>query len=235
MAQGYTLENFKNESIAQVSVSKYTSNPQLNSWKDGGFLGECVSEINQYCWRVLDVPAGSWGDAVDWWTNSTVLTYFDQVTDGSRKDGDILVWGDDPGTFTGRYGHIAISYGGKILNQNYGNNRKVTINGFFTGGYLGALRLKGASMSISKDEAYKVVKWDYLHGTGVDPTGPQAEEWANAMVKNPAKIDELGKYMNDQVNKRIQAAYDKGKSEAGGNVPTGTYIKVDQSNVIEVK
>lgn len=35
----------------------------------------------------------------------------------------------------------------------------------------------------------------------------------------------------------VKAAYEKGKAERGGgsNVPAGTYIKVDKSNVIEVK
>lgn len=75
------------------------------------------------------------------------------------------------------------------------------------------IKLGGGTMT--KDEAYKVTKWDYLHGTGIDPTSPQAESWANAMVSNPAKIDELGKYMLDQVDKRIKAAYDKGFKDGG--------------------
>jgi hypothetical protein len=184
MALGITLESFKNESMAQVSVSKYTADPQLNSWKDGGFLGECVSEVNQYCWRVLNVPAGSWGHAVDWWTNSNVLEYFDQVKDGSRQDGDILVWGDDKGSWTGQYGHIAISYKGKLLNQNWGNSRKVSINDFFSDGYLGALRLKGVTVKPTNQQVDETISLLHQVAFGKPASDAVFKDWRGVLNNN---------------------------------------------------
>jgi len=91
--------------IAARSVGKY---------QDGSFVGECVSLINQYCWRVLGIPAGSWGNAVDWASNATVLTYFNKVS--SAQAGDIFVYG---GTKSNPYGHIEICIGnGQSLYQN---------------------------------------------------------------------------------------------------------------------
>lgn len=84
---------------------------------DGGFPGQCVSLINQYCWKVLGVPAGAWGNAKDWAINAIQRKYFNLVDDQPRL-GDILIWGADYG---GGSGHIAIYAGnGKVFDQNGG-------------------------------------------------------------------------------------------------------------------
>lgn len=67
-----------------------------------------------------------------------------------------------------------------------------------------AIQLRGENMT--KDEAYKIVSWDYRMGTGTDPTGDQAEYWANRIVSNPSAIDELGGAMLEQVNLRLAQA-----------------------------
>lgn len=106
------LEQFKNWALAAGSVGKYD---------DGQYIGECVSLINQYCWRVLNVPARAWGHAKDWATNKTVRQYFDVVS--SSKRGDVLVYGTNAGTI---YGHIEIALSGDTtLYQNRSGNRKV--------------------------------------------------------------------------------------------------------------
>jgi hypothetical protein len=107
-----SLQGFVTWALGQKSVAKYN---------DGQLLGECVSLINQYCWRVLNVPADAWGHAKDWATNKAVLTYFDKVSD--IQAGDILVYGSNYG---GGLGHIEIALGnGQALFQNRNGNRKV--------------------------------------------------------------------------------------------------------------
>lgn len=106
------LTQFKDWSLKEVSVAKYN---------DGEFKGECVSLVNQYCWRVLNIPADAWGDARDWATNPNVAQYLDKVKD--IQAGNILVYGANYG---GGAGHIEISLGGnQSLFQNRNNNRKV--------------------------------------------------------------------------------------------------------------
>lgn len=91
------------------------NNKSMISKTDGGYPGQCVSLINRYCWEVLNVPAGAWGNAKDWATNSIQRNYFNLVS-GSPILGDIIIFGSDYG---GGYGHIAISLGdGRIFDQN---------------------------------------------------------------------------------------------------------------------
>ncbi|RDH76337.1 hypothetical protein DVS77_21520 [Mycolicibacterium moriokaense] len=112
--------------------------------------------------QVLGIKTSSWGNAVDYWTNPAVLAHFDKVAD--RRDGDILIWGDDRGNWTGPQGHIAISYQGRILNQNFGGTLQVSINDFFSPGYKGALRPKGGD--IPMEEIQKL--WEALDASNKD-------------------------------------------------------------------
>ena len=72
---------------------------------------------------------------------------FQWATDKNFVNGDIIVWGDDPGTMTGKEGHIAVYYNGKIFDQNdYQAGRNVTdpraagLSPWFSAGYLGRWR-----------------------------------------------------------------------------------------------
>ena len=56
------------------------------------------------------------------------------------QDDDTLIWGDDPGNFTGIYGHIAKWTSGKIVNQNNNGREYVTLDNFFPQGFLGYYR-----------------------------------------------------------------------------------------------
>jgi hypothetical protein len=128
-----SLQGFVTWALGQKSVAKHN---------DGQFLGECVSLINQYCWRVLNIPADAWGHAKDWATNKTVLTYFDKVSD--IQPGDILVYGANYG---GGFGHIEIALGGgKVLFQNRNGNRQVG-TGTMIPNPIAILRKKGVNMS----------------------------------------------------------------------------------------
>lgn len=129
------LSQFVTWAINQGSVAKYN---------DGLYKGECVSLINQYCYRVLNVPAGAWGHAYAWAssTNGPVRTYFDQLDRTTTlQPGDILVYPANVSNMF--YGHIEIYVGnGWSLGQNRGLDYKVrqqsTLNG-----YICVLRKKG--------------------------------------------------------------------------------------------
>jgi len=142
MAIGLDLDSF----AAQTLGGTYGTPPPVMERNKGTFKGQCASYCRQYCEAVLAIKSEVWGNAVDWWTNPKVLALFDRIPKGKERDGDIAVWGDDPGSFTGKEGHDGIWYKGRILNQNYNGSLKVSINDFFPQGYLGALRLKGDTM-----------------------------------------------------------------------------------------
>lgn len=131
------LTRFTIASRAQGSVSKYGGK---NKWKDGGYLGQCVSEVNQYCWRVLSVPAGAWGHAISWADPKNVLVskYFTRHYSRPKR-GDILVYG---GNYGNGYGHIEIYLGaGLSLFQNRNWDGKVGV-GRTLQGYAAILRRK---------------------------------------------------------------------------------------------
>lgn len=113
---------FKNQLWYNIVMDIFTFFKQYNRKMavpkvDGGYPGECVSLINQYCHKVLNVPAGAWGNAKDWATNSIQRNYFNLIN-GAPQVGDLIVWGGDYG---GGYGHIAICAGnGKVFDQNGG-------------------------------------------------------------------------------------------------------------------
>lgn len=150
-----TLAEFKSWALEQKSVGKYT---------DGDFVGECVSLINQYCYRVLNVPAGEWGNAKDWATSKSVLAYFDKV--GPAQAGDILVYG----TELGKYGHIEIALDGNMsLQQNRGLDGKIKVQARLTKGLIAVLRAKGASKDMITDKDGDILRiidseiklWDF--------------------------------------------------------------------------
>lgn len=114
MAQ-QTFQQFVDWALAEGSVAKYN---------DGQYFGECVSLINQYCWRVLDVPADSWGHAKDWGINAIQRNYFDVLPPGtSIKEGGILVYGEQYGN---GLGHIEIALNDQAsIYQNRNMNSRV--------------------------------------------------------------------------------------------------------------
>ena len=124
------LEAFIKWALAQGTVGKH----------QGGFAGQCVSLINQYCWLVLGVPADAWGDAKDWAdpNNANVTKYFEHV--GTLQSGDILVY---PGAaINGWAGHIEIYISnGQALYQNRNLDGRIGI-GLVLPGYT-AIRKKG--------------------------------------------------------------------------------------------
>lgn len=146
------LSGFIAWALGQGTVCKHPSS-------GGGMCGECVSLVNQYCWRVLGVPAMAWGHAKDWATNANVAKYFDKV--GSPQAGDILVYGATP---TNKYGHIAIDIGnGQMLDQNGRIARRVAVGSRWA--YpLAILRRKGGStmLKIGREANWRT-RFNRLH------------------------------------------------------------------------
>jgi len=141
-----TLDQFRSESLKQITVSKFGGQ---NKWKDGGYLGECVSLINQYCWRVLNVPAGPWGHAYAWANRfNPNRMYFTEVStaqagdigvsDGPTKDGHIWIYLDRT----------------TILEQNGKKARRVTVNPTYlkTTAILRPIKKQGGEMPITKEQ-----------------------------------------------------------------------------------
>lgn len=137
-----TLGELSNWVLQQKAVGKY---------QDGSFKGECVSVINQACWRVFGVPADAWGDAADWGgaSNENVKKYFDQLhATTTLQAGDILVY---PRPKFGSTGHIELYLGGgQSLEQNrlydLRAHKRATLSG-----YTMVLRLKNKGGEIMND------------------------------------------------------------------------------------
>lgn len=141
-----TLQEFKDWALEEGSVGKYD---------DGGFVGQCVSLVNQYCYRVLGVPAGVWGHAYAWANdNNPNRQYFDKV--GDIQPGDVVVYGTN---FTPDYGHIGIALGGgQILDQN-GHKSLAVATGALYNGYAAILRSKTqGDTNMDYKEQYEATK-----------------------------------------------------------------------------
>lgn len=138
MAQGLDIELF----AAQTLGGTY-GNPEPTLLRNRGtYQGQCVSYERQRLSAMDGVNWGAVGDAVSYANSANKARYKSigyawKPGDTSFKDGDVLVWGDDAGSWTGKEGHISTWYNGKLLNQNFGGSLKVTQNNFFPAGYLG--------------------------------------------------------------------------------------------------
>lgn len=107
-----TLDEFQKWALAQGSVGKAT---------DGGYVGQCVSLVNQYLSKVHGINAGAWGNAKDWAsTNNPIRQWFTSVNQSQPGDIGVDVNGG------GGYGHIWIYTANGILEQNGRVPLKVT-------------------------------------------------------------------------------------------------------------
>lgn len=141
-----TLSDFANQTLGGT----YGNPPPVLVRNQGTFQGQCVSLERQALASIDGVNWGPVGNAVDYANPTNQARYASigytwKAKDTNFQEGDVLVYGDDAGSFTGPAGHIARWYQGRLLNQNYGGSLKVTQNSFFTAGYLGRYT-KGGSM-----------------------------------------------------------------------------------------
>lgn len=157
--------------------AKYNTGQPIPNYM-GTFPGQCVSLISMYLHDCFNLSPLGWGNAVDYYLipNPMLLTDFDKIYTTDFQDGDILVWGDDPGTFTNIYGHIAIWYKGKIMNQNNNGRMYLTLDNFFSGGFLGVLRPKGGNMATITTEAVVALS---IATTGKQPSNDDEKKYIN--------------------------------------------------------
>ena len=184
-----TLEQFKIKTLGNTY-----GNPVTNTW-----VGECVSYVRQYMEQVLDIKTAVWGHALNYWTNPSVLQYFTKVQ--TPQDGDIVVWGDDVGSWTSSVGHIAIWYKGKILNQNYRGLKKVTLNNIFTPGLLGYLRPKSSIIDTMPNE--QDVKDYFKVWVGKAPTINELRDYSSKSWRY--LTDKMLQYSTDKLKVQLAA------------------------------
>lgn len=199
------LDQFKNEALAQKSVSKYGGE---NKWKDGGFLGQCVSLVNQYCWRVLNVPAGAWGDAYMWAKDSNVnRTYFDKAS--SPEAGDIGV-SDGPTAEGHIWIYLSPTY---ILEQNGTKVLRVSeVNAYLKPSAILRIKNKGG-VSILNQELVTRLFYTYLGRAPQKENASWIGKPTNDLVITLEASPERAAYA-----KRIQEALGSQKYESAGNV-----------------
>ncbi len=127
------LRDFTNWALQESSVA----NPEPN-YK---YKGECVSLIQQYLYKILNIPFKARGNAKDWANNADVLTHFNKLDSKDMiKPGDILVYGEDYGQGYGHMGYI--NYDGKYVDQNGIKKYMVGIKNEPFKGYICILRSK---------------------------------------------------------------------------------------------
>lgn len=87
-------------------------NQWIDQWIDyDGVDGyQCVDLIKQYVHQCYGLSPGSWGNAINYWTNTApaLLAQFSKVAGSAAQEGDIVVFNGLPGNSAG---HIAIATG----------------------------------------------------------------------------------------------------------------------------
>lgn len=121
------------------------ANPEPNC----KYLGECVSLVQQYLYKVFDIPFEAHGNAKDWANN--VPKEFEKLSASEKlKRGDILVYGEN---FGNGYGHLGIvDCNWKMLEQN-GDRYKAVSFRDVRGGCICILRYKG-TVDIGEETSY---------------------------------------------------------------------------------
>lgn len=120
--------------------------------------GQCVQWADYVLYDVYGLPY-VWANAIDFWQKfgsiSQLNTHFDQITDGSIKKGDFVIFNEKVGSI---YGHIDVAMQDGTTDNftgadsNWTGNKTVHLVNHVGRQYvLGSLRLKGgADMSVVK-------------------------------------------------------------------------------------
>lgn len=132
--------------MAATSIAKFYNKVAGTSLvnADGTGRGECVSLVSQYLLQVRGLRTNHWGHAIAYKSGGTAgnklkAAGFKWHTDRDFRDGDILVWGPYK-NIVSSYGHVGVRYNGKTMQQNWWDQRYVTLNGFDARGFLGYWR-----------------------------------------------------------------------------------------------
>lgn len=138
------LREFKTWALNQGQVS----NPPPNN----KYPGQCVSLIQQYLYRVFNIPFTTHGNAKDWANN--VPNGFSKLSTSEKlKAGDILVYGSNYG---GGYGHMGIIDADMgWLDQNGVKGLAVGTRSTPFNGYICILRYNG-NIDLGNEESFWV-------------------------------------------------------------------------------
>ena len=140
------LGEFGSWALAQKSVA----NPSVGTYK-----GQCVSLIQQYLYKVFQIPYAPRGNAKDWVRNPLQehLTKLD--ANAKLQPGDVLVYGDNYGK---GYGHIALmDVNMKFFDQNGIKKLAVAYQDKPFSGYVCVLRPKNQdALGINKSYRYAI-------------------------------------------------------------------------------
>lgn len=154
--------------------------------------GQCVQAADYALNEVYGLPY-HYGDAIDWWYNpGELLEHFNQVTDGSIKTGDFVIFSEKVGS---QFGHIDIALQDGIWSEylgadsNWAKNKTLhQVLHIEPTWILGTLRYKGVGMvTITQAEYDDLVKWKAI-GVDAQPyknrftTAPNWTGDANSMV-----------------------------------------------------
>lgn len=157
--------------------------------------GQCVQWADTVLNRVYELPYFFAPGAIDWWNSpSGSLDAFEEITDGSIKVGDFVIYDQRVGS---SFGHIDVaasdgstkSYVG--YDSNWGNVNDpstglpilhtVTHNDQFNNYILGSLRLKGADMPPFNDGDRENIN-KYFYGADLGHfAGGVGQDWKDAM------------------------------------------------------
>ena len=123
------LAQFGSWGLSQKSVA----NPPPNN----KYKGQCVSLIQQYLYRVFDMPFKARGNAKDWAYN--IPTGFRKLSSNTKlQRGDILVYGSNYGSGYGHLGLIDVNY--RYYDQNGVKSLAIGYRNKPFGGYICILR-----------------------------------------------------------------------------------------------
>lgn len=110
-----------------------------------GNEGQCVQWADTVLHDVCGFPY-VYANAIDWWSNPQVLQNFTQITDGSIRKGDFVIFNSSVGSV---YGHISVAMGDATIDNftssdsNWGGNKTVHLVNHVGRQYvIGSLRLK---------------------------------------------------------------------------------------------
>lgn len=193
---------------------------------DKEYGNQCWDIVEQYAEDVLQIPRSPWaitlnapqgqvsGVAKNAWLyydlNPQLVKYFDRVSPGQEKKGDINVY-DGHGAFT--EGHIAIELGGQVFEQNADPDHSPAHIAVRPRTYLlGSLRKKGTDMNMTAQEcsdAYK--KYANL---SIAPSNPACQNRQRAEF-----FEGLCGSLADGKHLDAQECSDAYKNYAGLNVP----------------
>ncbi len=148
--------------------------------------GQCVQWADFVLRDVYNLPY-HYGNAIDWWfAPGDLLNHFDQITDGSIRKGDFVIFNTQVGSV---YGHIDVAMqDGSVgafqgSDSNWGGNLTVHLVQHNNANYIfGSLRLKGADMdkidvNLSRVLSHGILARNGLKGRAYSLDGSVGDPW----------------------------------------------------------